>query len=142
MKNIVIVGLDDEFVVDFAEAVALTIGFQHVNFDFEFEKELVQSKDYPLTEVDKLMKDKETKILNHLLNKDNVVLSVSNNSFLANLKNDLFNKSFTILIERKENEKLSKNIQKLIKKYCKISLKQEKINLNNLKSNILKHFNK
>lgn len=136
--NVIIVGIDDDFVVGFSKTVAQTLGFEYVNFDTEFEKILIQTKDEYLQSFEPVLDAKERDCILTILKAEKQVISVCNNSFLSNKNYELFKDQLTIIVEKQEKEKILKNIQKLIKKHCKICLKQEKIDLNLLKNNIFK----
>ncbi len=140
--NVAIVCLDDEFSEKLAETIASLLGFEYVRFNDSFQIGLISSCDFPIEKSLKEMCDLEKETLKTLLARQQIVISVPNDTFLSNQNHLLFKDFLTICVEIKINEKINKNIQKLIKKYSKITIKQEKIKLNQLKNNILKSLNK
>ena len=138
--KVVIVGLDDLAVVDMSKNLASTLGFKCLNFDSEFEKVLLTSKDYPLIEIDVLLERKEKMLIEYILKFDDIVLAISNNSYLSNENYKLFKDDVTICVEKEENEKILKNLQNLIKKHCKISINQQNYDISMLIDEIKKYY--
>ncbi len=134
--NVVFVGVDDEYVVKLAHAVAELLDFAHVDFDLSLKKVLQRTIHTKLQNFESELCEKEQQEIQRILSVDKQVVSICNNSFLSNRNYELFEKELIICVEKKEENKLLKNIQKLIKKHSKICLKQEKIDLNQLKNNI------
>ena len=133
--NIAIVGLDYDFVVYFSKSLAVKMKMKFVDFENEFEKEMLTTDNLEI--LNGQAEVKEAVFLNQLAQQKNIVLSISNESFLSNRNYEVLNDFFIILIEKKEDKKILKNIQKIIKKHCKIAIKQENININEI-LNIIK----
>lgn len=133
--NIAIVGLDYDFVVHFSKSLAVKMKMKFVDFENEFEKVMLTTDNLEI--LNGQAEVKEAVFLNQLAQQKNIVLSISNESFLSNRNYEVLNDFFIILIEKKEDNKILKNIQKIIKKHCKIAIKQENISINEI-LNIIK----
>lgn len=139
--KIAIVGLDDDFVIEFSNQLASALNLQHVNFNSEYDKILLTSINQSLFETNDIMEEKETILLKNLIDLDNVIISINDDAFLSNVNYKLLNNILTILIEKKENDKILNNIQKLIKKHCKLIINQENIEINSILNKIRGNYN-
>ncbi len=139
--KIAIVGLDDDFVVDFSNQLASALGLQHINFNFEYDKVLLNSINQSVFETNEILEKQETVLLKNLIELNNVLISIDDDAFLSNSNYKLLNNVLTILIEKKENDKILNNIQKLIKKHCKLTINQENIELNSILNKIRGNYN-
>ncbi len=134
--NVVFVGVDDEYVMKLAQAVAKLLDFVHVNFDRNLEIILQKTELLNIKYFEDALCEKEQNVIKKILSTDKQVISICNNSFLSNKNYELFKNELIICVEKIEENKILKNIEKLIKKHSLICLKQEKIDLNQLKNNI------
>ena len=100
--NVVVVGLDDEFVEGFSKMIAKTLRYSYVNFDIFFEKILIQTKDEYLQEYYPVLEIKEKDSIAEILKKEKQVISICNNSFLSNKNYELFDDQLTIIIEKQQ----------------------------------------
>lgn len=139
--NVVIVGIDDEFCEELSQTVAVNIACEYVNFNDLFSVDLIRSFDFPLAEANENLNQQEKLRIQTLAKRDNVVTSINHSAFLSNENYALFEQALTICVEKKQTEKILKNIQNLIKKHCKICLNQEKINLKEIKYKIKSYYN-
>ena len=135
--NIAVVGLDNQFVIDFSKILASKLNLNYISFDDEFNKVLLNNNEASLLNLNDKLTTQENWLMKKLTQQKDIILSVSNDTFVSNENYKLFQNFVTIFIEKKETDKILKNIQKLIKKHCKITIKQEKIDINKI-LNIIK----
>ena len=135
--QIAVVGLDDEFVIEFSKILASKLKLEYVNFNAEFEKLLLNCDNKSLLALNNELTTKETALIRKFTQAKDVVISITNDAFISNENYKLFDNLITILIEKKETDKTLKNIEKLLKKHCKIAIKQERIDINEI-LNIIK----
>lgn len=138
VMKIAIVGLDDKFVIDFANQLAKLLNLKHQNFAIEFNRVLlnfinVSSSDF--------LQAQESALMQRLINEENKILSLSGDEYLSNKNYLFFKNTTTIFMERKEKNKILNNIQKLIKKHCEITIKQNKFKTNEIANKIRGKYN-
>ena len=138
--NVVIVGLDDEFCATFSKTIADFLQLEYINFETYFDDGLLFLNDYPLEDANTQFNQIEKEKLKELLNKNNIVISLNNSTFLSNQNYNLFNNHLTICVEKVEVDKILKNIQKLIKNHCKITINQEITNNKQIKNLLSNYF--
>lgn len=139
--KIAIVGLDDDFVENFSNQLASILNLTYKSFTAEFDKYLLSTVNQSVFEIDDVLQSQEKRLLSKLLNIDNVVLSVNDDTFLSNNNYLIFKDVLTICVEKKENDKILNNIQKLIKKHCKLVIKQENFEINSILNKIRGKYN-
>ena len=141
MMKVAVVGLDDEYVAEFAKNLAEVFNIQYINFDDELCEKIVMLRNTKLEQMLYVLEQTEKELLSSCLSEKNFVISVKNSTFISNANYKYFKNVLTICIEKDSNEKTFKNIQNLIKKHCKIKINQEKIDINEVKNEILNYFN-
>ena len=139
--KIAIVGLDDDFVENFSNQLASILNLTYKSFTAEFDKYLLSTVNQSIFEIDDVLQSQEKRLLSKLLNIDNVVLSVNDDTFLSNNNYLIFKDVLTICVDKKENDKILNNIQKLIKKHCKLVIKQENFEINSILNKIRGKYN-
>lgn len=123
---VAIIGLDDEFAKEFAKSLASKLDVKYKDFDSELSYYFTFQKVTTLQTANEEYISSEIEFIKKLL-KENVIISIPNDVYVSNKNYELFKDVLTIFIERKESKEVLKNIQKLIKKHCKIVIKQEKL---------------
>ena len=132
MRNIVVVSMNKDLAVAIADKIAKILSLSFINADDEVDVALVGGLDFPL-EVTKLsMANIERQILMTLSDRDDSVISIQNGTFLANENYKIFQKSLKILVKIDENEKISQNLQKLLEKYCDVTIREKDIDFHKL----------
>lgn len=114
MKTIVVVGLDNEKSKDFARELATELKLKFVSMDELLEEKLVCGFDFPLENANELMESMEKILIENLLLKGDLVVSVSNEMFISNKEVFDLNRCFVLCLEEKPKDALFKNLQKLI----------------------------
>ena len=127
MNNITIVGMDNDFIKMFAQKLAEEIGYKYVDANEQFDKDLLANLDYPMNLVDEILVQKENLLINNLVKKEKVIISMSDDMFLSNEHYKIFENSLTILILDEKLGKIKKNIQNLIKKHVKFAFAKNDI---------------
>ena len=127
MNNITIVGMDNDFIKMFAQKLAEEIGYKYVDANEQFDKDLLANLDYPMYLVDEILVQKENLLINNLVKKEKVIISMSDDMFLSNEHYKIFENSLTILILDEKLGKIKKNIQNLIKKHVKFAFAKNDI---------------
>lgn len=135
--KIAVVCIENEVGMSFANSLADYMQLQYLNFQDLMVEDFVESYDFPLEYMNvqmQMIEKQQIKKMNFL---GNCVVFIENETFLSNGNHQLLNGFKTICLEIKTDDTTKINIQKLIKKYCKISINQENINLFNIKNIIL-----
>ena len=127
MNNITIVGMDNDFIKMFAQKLAEEIGYKYVDANEQFDKDLLANLDYPMNLVDEILVQKENLLINNLVKKEKVIISMSDDMFLSNEHYKILENSLTILILDEKLGKIKKNIQNLIKKHVKFAFAKNDI---------------
>ena len=127
MNNITIVGMDNDFIKMFAQKLAEEIGYKYVDANEQFDKDLLANLDYPMYVVDEILVQKENLLINNLVKKEKVIISMSDDMFLSNEHYKILENSLTILILDEKLGKIKKNIQNLIKKHVKFAFAKNDI---------------
>lgn len=127
MNNITIVGMDNDFIKMFAQKLAEEIGYKYVDANEQFDKDLLANLDYPMYLVDEILVQKENLLINNLVKKEKVIISMSDDMFLSNEHYKILENSLTILILDEKLGKIKKNIQNLIKKHVKFAFAKNDI---------------
>ena len=127
MNNITIVGMDNDFIKMFAQKLAEEIGYKYVDANEQFDKDLLANLDYPMYLVDEILVQKENLLINNLVKKEKVIISMSDDMFLSNEHYKILENSLTILILHEKLGKIKKNIQNLIKKHVKFAFAKNDI---------------
>ena len=127
MNNITIVGMDNDFIKMFAQKLAEEIGYKYVDANEQFDKDLLANLDYPMYLVDEILVQKENLLINNLVKKEKVIISMSDDMFLSNEHYKILENSLTILILDEKLGKIKKNIQNLIKKHAKFAFAKNDI---------------
>ena len=127
MNNITIVGMDNDFIKMFAQKLAEEIGYKYVDANEQFDKDLLAILDYPMYLVDEILVQKENLLINNLVKKEKVIISMSDDMFLSNEHYKILENSLTILILDEKLGKIKKNIQNLIKKHVKFAFAKNDI---------------
>lgn len=129
MKSLLIVGIDNEFVHNFAEILAKVMKFEFVDVDLEFEKVLINSFDSPIFEADEILIHKERMLLGGLTKRENIVLCVKDNTFLSNENYSVCSNSLVITIEKQNLNKIENNIQNLLKQHSTFCVLQSELTI-------------
>ena len=127
MNNITIVGMDNDFIKMFAQKLAEEIGYKYVDANEQFDKDLLANLDYPMYLVDEILVQKENLLINNLVKKEKVIISMSDDMFLSDEHYKILENSLTILILDEKLGKIKKNIQNLIKKHVKFAFAKNDI---------------
>ena len=127
MNNITIVGMDNDFIKMFAQKLAEEIGYKYVDANEQFDKDLLANLDYPMYLVDEILVQKENLLINNLVKKEKVIISMSDDMFLSNEHYKILENSLTILILDEKLGKIKKNIQNIIKKHVKFAFAKNDI---------------
>lgn len=127
MNNITIVGMDNDFIKMFAQKLAEEIGYKYVDANEQFDKDLLANLDYPMYLVDEILVQKENLLINNLVKKEKVIISMSDDMFLSNEHYKILENSLTILILDEKLGKIKKNIQNSIKKHVKFAFAKNDI---------------
>ena len=127
MNNITIVGMDNDFIKMFAQKLAEEIGYKYVDANEQFDEDLLANLDYPMYLVDEILVQKENLLINNLVKKEKVIISMSDDMFLSNEHYKILENSLTILILDEKLGKIKKNIQNLIKKHVKFAFAKNDI---------------
>lgn len=127
MNNITIVGMDNDFIKMFAQKLAEEIGYKYVDANELFDKDLLANLDYPMYLVDEILVQKENLLINNLVKKEKVIISMSDDMFLSNEHYKILENSLTILILDEKLGKIKKNIQNSIKKHVKFAFAKNDI---------------
>lgn len=127
MNNITIVGMDNDFIKMFAQKLAEEIGYKYVDANEQFDEDLLANLDYPMYLVDEILVQKENLLINNLVKKEKVVISMSDDMFLSNEHYKILENSLTILILDEKLGKIKKNIQNSIKKHVKFAFAKNDI---------------
>lgn len=127
MNNITIVGMDNDFIKMFAQKLAEEIGYKYVDANEQFDKDLLANLDYTMYLVDEILVQKENLLINNLVKKEKVIISMSDDMFLSNEHYKILENSLTILILDEKLGKIKKNIQNLIKKHVKFAFAKNDI---------------
>lgn len=127
MNNITIVGMDNDFIKMFAQKLAEEIEYKYVDANEQFDKDLLANLDYPMNLVDEILVQKENLLINNLVKKEKVIISMSDDMFLSNEHYKILENSLTILILDEKLGKIKKNIQNLIKKHVKFAFAKNDI---------------
>ena len=127
MNNITIVGMDNDFIKMFAQRLAEEIEYKYVDANEQFDKDLLANLDYPMYLVDEILVQKENLLINNLVKKEKVIISMSDDMFLSNEHYKILENSLTILILDEKLGKIKKNIQNLIKKHVKFAFAKNDI---------------
>ena len=125
MNNITIVSMDNEQTKNIAQRLAATLNFVYIDASLELEKLLLT--DFRSSMFNSDTPAKETKLISYLAKQNNSVLAIDNEMFLSNENYKQFKKSVTLLIEIKNDNEIAFNLQDLLKKYCKFSTTETKI---------------
>lgn len=132
MRNIVVVSMNKELAVATADKIAEILSLSFINADDKLEAGLVGSLDFPL-EITKLsMVNIERQILMTLSDKDDSVISIQDDTFLANENYKIFQKSLKILVKIDKNEKFSQNLQRLLESKCDVTIHEKNIDFDKL----------
>ena len=132
MRNIVVVSMNKDLAVMIANKIAKILSLSFINADDKLDAGLVGGLDFPL-EISKLsMTNIERQILMTLSDRDDSVISIQDDTFLANENYKIFQKSLKILVKIDKNEKISQNLQKLLEKYCDVTIHEKDINFDKL----------
>lgn len=127
MNNITIVGMDNDFIKMFAQRLAEEIEYKYVDANEQFDKDLLANLDYPMYLVDEILVQKENLLINNLVKKEKVIISMSDDMFLSNEHYKILENSLTILILDEKLGKIKKNIQNSIKKHVKFAFAKNDI---------------
>ena len=127
--RVVFVGLNNDFVKEFAKEFASELKINYMDFDEELNAYLILQKVSTLQTANEEFLTLEELLIKQLLDADNFIMSISNEVYLSNENYKLFENTLTLLMEKKEDDKILINIQKLLKKHCKITIKQDKIEM-------------
>lgn len=127
--RVVFVGINNNFVKEFAKEFASELEINYIDFDEKLDAYLILQKVSTLQAANEEFLTLEELLIKQLLNADNFVMSISNEIYLSNEHCKLFENAITIMLEKKEDDKILINIQKLLKKHCKFAIKQEKIEM-------------
>lgn len=127
MNNITIVGMDNDFIKMFAQKLAEEIEYKYVDANEQFDKDLLANLDYPMYLVDEILVQKENLLINNLVKKEKVIISMSDDMFLSNEHYKILENSLTILILDEKLGKIKKNIQNSIKKHVKFAFAKNDI---------------
>lgn len=130
--NITIIGMEYDKVKNIAKAISKILCCEHIDFKLEFEKIILQTIHNPLIATDDILQIKESELLKKINSLNNVVVSLNDDVFLSNSNYKIFENSFTVLIVSEFNNKIKENIQNLLKKYTKIHIKEDDLNINEL----------
>ena len=126
--RVVVVGLNNDFVKKFSKDFASEIKCNYIDFDEELNTYLMLQSMSDLQTANEEFLILEELLIKHSLDTDNFIMSISNETYLSNDNYKLFENATTILLEKKEDDKTLRNIQKLLKKHCKIIIKQNNWN--------------
>ena len=64
--------------------------------------------------------------------KENIIISVSDNTYLSNKHYEFFKNCLIVAIIEESEDKITLNLQKLLAKHAKISIKKSECSLQNL----------
>ncbi len=132
MKNITIVGIDNNFVKSFAKNIADKLGYNYLDANEQFDKILLANNNYPMFILDEILAQKENLLIDDLISKDKTVISISDDMFLSNEHYKKFEFSTTILVLDENLDKTRAGIQNLIKKYTKFTFNKNEIKTNDI----------
>lgn len=132
MKNLTIVGIDNDFVKSFAKNIADKLGYNYIDANEEFDKILLANNNYPMFLLDEILVQKESHLIDELLTKDKTIISISDDMFLSNEHYKKFEFSTSIIIMDENLDKTRMKIQNLIKKYTKFAFNKNKIKANDI----------
>lgn len=133
MDSIVIVGMNKDYCKTLSNTLAKIFNFKYVDAESEFENLLINSFDHPMMLVDDILREKETEFLTQLSKLTDVVIYLADDTYLSNEHYKIFKNFNTILVETNCKNKILKNIQNLLKKYCKFSVNEQNLNIDELK---------
>ncbi len=132
MKNLTIVGIDNDFVKSFAKNIADKLGYNYIDANEEFDKILLANNNYPMFLLDEILVQKESHLIDELLTKDKTIISISDDMFLSNEHYKKFEFSTSIIIMDENLDKTRMKIQNLIKKYTKFAFNKNEIKANDI----------
>lgn len=132
MRNIVVVSMNRDLAVLTAEKIANMLSLTLINADDNLDERLMKSLDFPLDVAHNSMSNIERNLLLDLSNRDNSVIAMSDNIFLANGNSKIFKKSLKILVKIDKNEKITNSLQNLLEKYCDVTLSEKNIDFDKL----------
>ncbi len=132
MKNITIVGIDNDFVKMFAHKLSKELDYRYIDANEQFDKDLLANMEYPIYLVDEILVQKENVLIKNLVKKENVVISISDDMFLSNEHYKFFENSLVFLIIDEKVGKIQKNIQNLLKKHVNFTFDKNEISTNDI----------
>lgn len=132
MNNIAIVGADNDKIKDFAHLIANKVGYEFIDMNECFENYLLINYNLPIDLVNEVLELKETQLVKKMAKKNNVLLFISDDMFLSNQSYLILKDCLKILIYDKNKKEIDHAIQETIKKYCDLSMEQEKIDINEI----------
>ena len=137
--KVVVVGLDDKIVASLTKELARLLQIKFVDFDELFCSNIAFMKNKQYSKMIDELQQEEKNLLNACLKESDFVMYVPNAIYISNLNYKIFENVLTICVETENNNKINKNIEMLLKKYCKIKINNENINLNDIKNIILNY---
>lgn len=132
MQNIVVVSMNKNLAILIAEKIAKMLSLTLINADDDLEARLMKSLDFPLDVAQYSMDNLEKNLLTDLSDRDNIVICMSDDVFLANENSKIFKKSLKILVKIDKTEKITNGIQNLLEKYCDVTLHEKNIDFDKL----------
>ena len=124
MENITIVSMDNELAKHVAKQLSKKLNVEFLDAGYELEKVLL--RDAKLSVFDETTATKEKMLIALLTKQSNSVVAIENEMFLSN-ENYKQCKGITVLLEINNKEEMLENLQNLIKKHCKISTKETRV---------------
>ena len=108
--------------VDCRDHVFNWINYKYKNGEKIIRQKLIKSKDGPIIEEQQAMTDIEKNELISLSRLDNVVISLSMDSYVANDNYEIFNSSYTVLVKDGSAGELTKKIERLVASKVNIAI--------------------
>lgn len=126
MKSVAIVSINNSLSKTVAKKLANQLNCKFIDLEKEFEQILLLNIRTPLFN-NAILEQKEHQLIKYSAEQENVVISLNNDMFLSNGNYNLLKNLQIVLIEQDFDDKISKNLQSLIKKYANISIREKDI---------------
>lgn len=126
MNNIIVVSMDNELSKQVAKHLAKELNLNYVDLNLVYEKELLSDVKKSVFNEDASTKEKN--VVAHFSKEKDIVMAIENEMFLSNKNYELCKNNLSLLIETELRNDIEQNLQKLLKYYCKLCVKDKDLN--------------
>lgn len=127
MNSVLIIGHNKKDVFMLAEYVKGILNIEHVDIDEQFENILIEFAKLPLFDGDDMLQEKENLLIKKYSQKNNIIITMSLDTFLANEHYNNFKKFIKINVKCEKISQINQQIENFTNNLCDYS-----VNINNL----------